>query len=61
MINLSAIKGSQMEKHRIVQLYRGLDLNIEISIPGEEASVYQLWQLLASNKLKVFASLSRMV
>jgi len=35
-----------------------LGLNIQISTQGEEAGAYQLMQLLASNKLKVFASLS---
>ena len=58
VINLSSIKGSQADKESIAQLYRELGLNVQTFIQGEEAGVYQLRQLLASNKLKVFASLS---
>jgi hypothetical protein len=57
-LNLTSIKASQTEKDRIAQLYRSLGLNIKPAIQGEEAAVYHLWQLLASNKLKVFANLS---
>ena len=59
IINLSSVKGSQPEKERIVQLYRSQGLFIQSAVPGEEAGVYYLLQLLASDKLKVFASLSR--
>jgi len=52
------INGSQEDKRRIARLYRDLGLNIETATPGEDAGVYQLLQLLAANKLKVFASLS---
>jgi hypothetical protein len=52
------LKGRKADRHKIAQLYRELGLNVQISTPGEEASVYQLLQLLDSNKLKVFASLS---
>lgn len=52
------INGSQGDKPRIARLYRDLGLNIETATPGEDAGVYQLLQLLAANKLKVFASLS---
>ncbi len=58
VINVSSITGSQMEKYAIAQIYHELGLNIQTSAAGEEAAVYQLWQLLISNKLKVFASLS---
>ena len=58
VINFSGLKGSQAEKDRIAQIYREQGLKLQTSMPGEEAGVYQLWQLLASNKLKVFASLS---
>ena len=61
VINLSAIKGSQAEKESIARLYRQLGLSIQIATQGEEASVYHLWQLLASNKLKMFASLSQLL
>jgi predicted phage terminase large subunit-like protein len=58
VINFSCVKGSQSEKYRIEQLYRELGLNIQTSNQGEEIGIYQLWQLLAANKIKVFASLS---
>ena len=59
VINFSCVKGSQEEKDAIAQLYRGLGLNIQQpSTQGEEVGIYQLWQLLAANKIKVFASLS---
>jgi len=51
-------KGSKAEKERIARIYRDLGLKIHASHDAEEAAMYQLWQLLASNKLKVFASLS---
>jgi hypothetical protein len=58
VINFSCLKGSQAEKDKIRQIYRELGLNMQGSIKGEEAGIYLLLQLLASNKLKVFASLS---
>jgi hypothetical protein len=58
VINFSCLKGSQAEKDKIRQIYRELGLSIQTSIKGEEAGIYLLLQLLASNKLKVFASLS---
>ena len=58
MINSSAIKGSPAEKEGITQIYRDLGLTMQAAVEGEEAGLYQLWQLLASSKLKVFASLS---
>ena len=58
-MELSALKGSQVDKNRIAQLYRDFGLKIEVSRLGEEVGMYQFWQLLASNKIKVFASLSQ--
>ena len=58
VINCSSLKGSQADRDAIARLYSELGLNIEISSPGEEVGVYQIMQLLAANKLKVFASLS---
>jgi len=52
------MKGSQADRYKVVQLYRQLGLNIQISTQADDAGVYQVLQLLASNKLKVFASLS---
>jgi predicted phage terminase large subunit-like protein len=58
VINVSGLKGTQADKDRITRIYREQGLKIQNSIQAEEAGVYQLWQLLATNKLKVFASLS---
>ena len=58
MINFSCGKGSQGEKDAIAQLYRSLGLKIQPSTQGEEVGIYQLWHLSATNKIKVFASLS---
>ena len=59
VINFSCVKGSQGERDAIAQLYRRLGLKIQQpATEGEEVGIYQLWQLLAENKIKVFASLS---
>jgi predicted phage terminase large subunit-like protein len=58
IINYSCTPGSQAEKNGITQIYQELGLDVEASVQGDEAGVYQFWQLLASNRLKVFASLS---
>jgi len=58
MINFSGLKGGQAEKNRLRQIYGEQGLKIQSTMQGEEAGVYQLLQLLAANKLKVFASLS---
>ena len=42
-----------------MRLYCELGLNVQASAQEEEAGIYQLIQQLASNKLKIFASLSR--
>jgi predicted phage terminase large subunit-like protein len=59
VVNLSRVGGSQLEKEGIVQLYREHHLNVQAAMSGEEAGRFQFWHLLAANKLKVFASLSR--
>jgi len=55
---LAGNKGSKVEQERIARIYRELGLKIQVWSDAEEAGMYQLWQLLASNKLKVFASLA---
>jgi predicted phage terminase large subunit-like protein len=52
------LNGPQADRYRVVELYRQFGLNLQVSMPGEEAGLYRLLQLLASSKLKVFASLS---
>jgi predicted phage terminase large subunit-like protein len=58
-ISLSSLRGMEADKYRIARLYRELGLNVQTSKWGEEAGIYEVWHLLASNKLKVFASLGR--
>jgi len=58
VMNFSTIKGSKAEKDQIARLYRELGVNVQNSTEGEEAGIYHFWQLLASNRLKAFASLS---
>ena len=45
-------------RNTIAQIYREQGLTICTPHESEEAAVYQLWTLLATNKLKVFASLA---
>jgi hypothetical protein len=52
------VEGSQADRYSIAHMYRQLGLNIQIATQADDAGVYQVLQLLASNKLKVFASLS---
>jgi predicted phage terminase large subunit-like protein len=59
VIHPSSIKASQSERDGIARIYREQGLRIQTAQVGEEAGIYQLLHLLASNKLKVFASLSR--
>ena len=49
--------GSQTDRYRVIRLYRELGLRVQSSAEVDEAGAYQVLQLLASNKLKVFASL----
>jgi hypothetical protein len=58
VINFSGLQGAQAEKNRLWQIYSEQGLKIQSILQGEEAGVYKLLQLLAANKLKVFASLS---
>ena len=59
VINLSSLGCAQGEKEGIVRLYREHGLSVQPAMAGEEVGVFYLWQLLTSNKLKVFASLSK--
>jgi predicted phage terminase large subunit-like protein len=58
VINFSSIKGSEMDRDRLRNLYRQHGLKIQTTKDAEEIAIYELWQLLAANKIKVFASLS---
>jgi hypothetical protein len=46
------------ERFRVTQLYQQLGLNVQSCGSVEEAALFQFWHLLATNKLKIFASLS---
>jgi hypothetical protein len=58
VINFSSMKGSQSDRDHLRRLYRQHGLNIQSTKDGEDIAIYELWQLLAANKIKVFASLS---
>lgn len=55
---INCFAGSIAEHYAVAQMYQSLGLKVEYVAPGPEAGMAQFWQLLATNKLKVFASLS---
>jgi len=57
-ISFSCLKGSRVENSAITEIYRAQGLKVEASLPAEEAGVLEVLRLLASNELKVFASLA---
>ncbi len=57
MISAASLKGSQAARYSIAQIYRKEGLNIAVLHQPEEAAVYQFWQLLVANKIRVFGSL----
>ena len=60
-INFSALKVSQEERQRITQTYRKFDLVVRPAASDKTAGIFELRQLFASNKLKVFTSLSALL
>jgi hypothetical protein len=58
VITSASLKGSPAARYSIAEIYRKEGLNICITQQAEEAAVYQLWQLLVANKIRVFASLA---
>lgn len=58
VLSAGSLKGSKGARNSIAQIYRDAGLNIYAAHEGEEADVYQLWQMLAQNRIKVFASLA---
>ena len=58
VLSASSLKGSKDERNAIAQIYREEGLNIYAAHEGEQADVYQLWQMLAKNRIKAFASLA---
>jgi predicted phage terminase large subunit-like protein len=59
VITYASLSGSTAERDGITQIYRERGLDLQTYTHGEEAGTYRLWQLLNSNELKVFASLSQ--
>jgi len=48
---------SQHDGQRLIELYRGLGLKLESADNSVEAGIYEVWQRMASGRLKVFKSL----
>ena len=46
------------ERFRVAYLYQQLGLQVQCCGSVEEAALFQFWHLLATNQLKIFASLS---
>ena len=46
------------ERFRVAHLYQQLGLKVQCCGSVEDAALFQFWQLLATNELKIFASLS---
>jgi hypothetical protein len=46
------------ERFRVAYLYQQLGLQVQCCGSVEDAALFQFWQLLATNELKIFASLS---
>jgi hypothetical protein len=59
VLNLSALQGSQEDKRQIMRLYRKLGMDVFVPKADGDAGAYKLSELLARNKLKVFASLEQ--
>jgi predicted phage terminase large subunit-like protein len=57
VISSASLKGSPAARYSIADIYRKEGLNICITQEAEEAAMYQFWQLLVANKIRVFASL----
>jgi hypothetical protein len=46
------------DAHRVVSLYQQHQLNVEPCMSVEDAALFEFWQLLSNNRLRVFAPLS---
>jgi len=58
VLHSASLPGSMAARDSIAQIYRKQGLTLYTPKPAEEAAVYQLWQLLAAHKIRVFASLA---
>jgi predicted phage terminase large subunit-like protein len=52
------VSNGSTDRHRVTLLYQRLGLNVQCCATVEDAALFQFWQLLTTNQLKVFASLS---
>ena len=57
VIDSAAHGRSQEDGKQLFEIYRALGLDIENANKSVEAGLYKVWQMLATNRLKVFASL----
>jgi predicted phage terminase large subunit-like protein len=58
VLSAGSLKGSNRARNSIAQIYREAGLKIYAAHDGEDADVYQLWQMLANNQIRIFASLA---
>jgi hypothetical protein len=58
VLSAVSVPGSNSTRERIAQIYREQGLTMNVAYEAEEAAGYRLWELLATNKVRVFASLS---
>ena len=57
VLSAGSLKGSKNDRNGIAQIYREAGLKIYTAHQGEDADMYQVWQMFAQNKIKVFDSL----
>jgi hypothetical protein len=58
VIDPAADGRSQIDGRRLLEIYRGLGLDVEKAVNAVEAGIYAVWGLMSTGKLKVFKSLS---
>ena len=58
VLSAASVSGSQGARTGIAQIYREQGLTIHTVSASEQATGYQLWQMLATDKVKAFASLA---
>ncbi len=58
VIDPAADGRSQIDGRRLLEIYRGLGLDVEKAVNAVESGIHTVWGLMSSGKLKVFKSLS---
>lgn len=51
----------QTDGARLLELYQGLGLDVEIALNAREAGIYQVWEMLSQGRLKIFKACSNTV